>query len=170
MNIPKSKSVPAIIISDFDSNYEDPFLKLKSADTDKRIQNKIITSPTNSFEEKVQIENKKPKIPSHPNNGEKRGGEGEKNRSLTKTKVGNYFTTSDHKFILFRICPSLKVSRMSPRPLAPVLHQQQSRRAKKRLRPASTKSDLIQNFRKIFKIPLTQKKNYAKQVVKRLFK
>ena len=70
MNIPKSYSVPAIIISDFDSNAEDPFLKLKSAEAKNKIQNKIITSPTNSFEEKPQVEIKKP---------------------LTKTKVGNYF-------------------------------------------------------------------------------
>ena len=70
MNIPKSHSVPAIIISDYDSNAEDPFLKLKSAEAKNKIQNKIITSPTNSFEEKPQVEIKKP---------------------LTKTKVGNYF-------------------------------------------------------------------------------
>ena len=89
MNIPKSKSVPAIIISDFDS--EDPFQKLSSAETKNKIQNKRIISPTNSFEDKQQIEFTKPEIPSHPTNKEKRGGEGDKNRALTKTKVGIHF-------------------------------------------------------------------------------
>ena len=136
MNIPKSYSVPAIIISDYDSNAEDPFLKLKSAEAKNKIQNKIITSPTNSFEEKPQVEIKKP---------------------LTKTKVGNYFISLHLmiKVFLFSICPGLKVSRMNPHLLALLLHQQQqSRRAEKKLRSASTKSDPIQNFRKVFKIPL----------------
>ena len=152
MNIPKSHSVPAIIISDYDSNAEDPFLKLKSAEAKNKIQNKIITSPTNSFEEKPQVEIKKP---------------------LTKTKVGNYFISLHLmiKVFLFSIRPGLKVSRMNPHLLALLLHQQQqSRRAEKKLRPASTKSDPIQNFRKVFKIPLWQKKNYAKLLVKMLFK
>ena len=89
MNIPKSHSVPAIIISDFDS--EDQFLKLKPAEAKNKIQNKIITTRTNSFEEKQQIEIRKPEIPLHPTNKEKRGGEGDKTRSAgTKAKVGSH--------------------------------------------------------------------------------
>ena len=83
MNIPKSKSVPAIIISDFDS--EDHFPKLKSAEARNKIENKIITCPTNSFEEKPQLEIKKPEI--LPTNKKGGGGEGDKNRALAKTKV-----------------------------------------------------------------------------------
>ena len=94
MNIPKSKSVPAIIISDFDS--EDPFLNLISAETKNKLENKRIISPTNSFEEKQQIEITKPEIPSNPTNKEKRG-EGDKNRPLTKTKVRSYFFISDYR-------------------------------------------------------------------------
>ena len=161
MNIPKSKSVPAIIISDFDS--EDPFPKLKSAEARNKIENKIITivtGPTNSFEEKPQLEIKKPEI--LPTNKRGGGGEGDKSRALAKTKVGSHFILSNYKFLLLRICPGREVSRMSL--------QHQSRRAVKSLHPASTKSDPIQNFRKIFKIPSWRKKNYVKLLVKTLFR
>ena len=89
MNIPKSKSVPAIIISDYDS--EDPFPKLNPAEGKNKIPNKGNTCPTNSFEEKQEIEIKKPEVPLLPTNKEKRGGEGDKNRAAgTKAKVGSH--------------------------------------------------------------------------------
>ena len=62
------------------------------------------------------------------------------------------------------------ISRMNPHPVAPLPDQQLSRGAAKRLPPPSTKSDPMQNFIEIFKIPLWRKKNYVKLVVKTLFK
>ena len=85
MNIPKSHSVPAIIISDFD--YEDQFLKLKPAEAKNKIQNKIITTRTNSFEEKQQIETKKTEITVNPAN--------------KKSKVGSHFLIRLYKVYVY---------------------------------------------------------------------
>ena len=93
MNIPKSHSVPAIIISDFDS--EDQFLKLKPAEAKNKIQNKIITTRTNSFEEKQQIETKKTEITVNPAN--------------KKSKVGSHFLIRLYKVYYISSAESAQV-------------------------------------------------------------
>ena len=79
MNIPKSSSVPVIIISDFDSNSESATLKTKSAEDKHGKLSKSTASQNETPEdERLKLEIRKADIITPP---------GERERIKTKHKV-----------------------------------------------------------------------------------